>query len=123
MEAVQSASSVSNVVDPAFGVGDHHVHVHEDAWDALVHAGEDGSACGDMGVPLCWLLRQNLIVGKGRQTHGDIWHEMPVQKNSLEYVNGIGCFATDSPVHNVHMEPLGASLNHASAFCGELAKI
>lgn len=63
----------------------------------------------------------DLIVGEDRQTHGDIWHEMPLPGEDEHFGNGR--FALDSPVHNVHMEPLGASLNHAGAFCGELAKV
>lgn len=74
MEAVQSASSVSNVVDPAFGVGDHHVHIHEDAWNALGYAGEDGGAWAGS---LCWLLRQTLNFGEEAQTHRDIRDKVP----------------------------------------------
>ena len=73
MEAVQSASSIGNVVHPAFGVGDHHVHVHEDARDALGYAGEDGGAWAGS---LCWLLRQTLNFVEEAQTHSDIRDEV-----------------------------------------------
>jgi len=44
MEAIQSSTCVGDVVYPPFRLSNHHMAVHEDAWDVLVHAGKDRSA-------------------------------------------------------------------------------
>lgn len=56
-----------------FWLGHHHVAVHEDSGDALMHTGENGCA---------W---ESLSLADGRHdgkehTHGDVRHEMAVRR-------------------------------------------
>ena len=92
MEAVERTAGVGDIVDPLrrlgcvsgwraqrreggtvtrlLGLCDHHVDVHEDAWDAFGHAGEDRGTC--MRV-----IRDRTADRVARvRTHGDVFDKV-----------------------------------------------
>ena len=53
------------------GLRNHHVTVHKDLGDTLVHAGQDRRTCGSL-----WLNR-NERFSSMELTHSNIWYKMP----------------------------------------------
>lgn len=76
--------------------------IHEDAWDTLGHAGQDGRA---------YRLHENGIASetRGGRTHGDIRHEMTISAG-CQRSDALSKMGGDHP----SMTSAGFSVNNAS---------
>lgn len=115
---------------------DHHVAIHEYARNGLGHAREDRCACGPGSI-----RGRDSYCSEATLTHGNVGHEVAVMGRNQQLPQaqargeGYPSITSGTARHMsaaaegrdgrglTHVQPFRAALDHALAFCGELAEV